>query len=120
ETIFTTPKTINVTKPSEEIKFREIKLEDLIKLVLNVNVDFKDPDSPEDDPIIVVDDSKEDEDEDKNEEIHSTINTKTKDISASTPPSLSSLPTELKKLPSEFNELTNEVKALNSPQSLMN
>nr|GFC08643.1 hypothetical protein [Tanacetum cinerariifolium] len=28
ETIFTTPKTINVTKPSEEIKFREIKLED--------------------------------------------------------------------------------------------
>ncbi|GKB02832.1 hypothetical protein Tco_0830921, partial [Tanacetum coccineum] len=57
------------------------------KLVPNVKVDFKDLDSPEDDPIIVVDDSKEDEEEDKNEEIHSTTNDETKDISAFTPPS---------------------------------
>nr|GEU62219.1 hypothetical protein [Tanacetum cinerariifolium] len=86
ETILTTPKTgtSNAAKPSEKIKFMEIKLEDLVKLVPNVKADFKDMDSLEDDPIIVVDDSEED---DKNEEIHSTANDETKDISASTPPS---------------------------------
>nr|GEU82782.1 hypothetical protein [Tanacetum cinerariifolium] len=87
ETVLTTPEIINVTQPSEEIKFGEIKLEDLVILVPNVNADFKDMDSPEDDPIIMVDDSEEDEEEDKNDEIHSTINDETKDISSSTPPS---------------------------------
>ncbi|GJY83106.1 hypothetical protein Tco_0496482 [Tanacetum coccineum] len=74
ETILTTPKTgtKNAAKPSEEINFEEIKLEDLAKLVPNVKADFKDLDSPEDDPIIVVDDSEEDEEENKNKEIHST------------------------------------------------
>ncbi|GJX37473.1 hypothetical protein Tco_0250776 [Tanacetum coccineum] len=131
ETILTTPKTgtQNAEKPSEEIK-----LEDLAKLVPNVKDDFKDLDSPEDDPIIVVDDSEEDEEENKNEEIHSTINDKTEDSSASIPPSPKklrrqkpkqnlldrklniplpiSLPTKLKELPSKFNEVTDEVKAL--------
>nr|GEU59824.1 hypothetical protein [Tanacetum cinerariifolium] len=55
----------NSAKTSEEIKFGAIKLEDLAKLVPNVKVDFKDPNTIEDDPIIVVDDSEEDE-EDKN------------------------------------------------------
>ncbi|GKE55729.1 hypothetical protein Tco_1494914 [Tanacetum coccineum] len=111
ETILTTPEigTRNAAKPSEEIKFGEIMLEDLAKLVPNVKANFKDLDLLEDDPIIVVDDSEEDE-EDKNGKIHSTTNDKTEDISASTPPSLNSLSTELKELPSKFNELTDEVK----------
>ncbi|GKA45947.1 hypothetical protein Tco_0738743, partial [Tanacetum coccineum] len=87
ETVLTTPKTgtSNVAKPSEEIKFGEIKLEDLAKLVPNVKADFKDLDSLEDDLIIVVDESEGVEEEDKNEEIHSTTNDETKDNSASTP-----------------------------------
>nr|GEV85784.1 hypothetical protein [Tanacetum cinerariifolium] len=59
---------------------------DLAKLVLKVKADFKDLDSLEDDPIIVVDDSEEGEEENKNEEIHSVVNDKTKDILASIPP----------------------------------
>nr|GEW75179.1 reverse transcriptase [Tanacetum cinerariifolium] len=114
KTILTTPKTrtSNVAKPSKEINFGEIKLEDLAKLVLNVKAVFKDLDSPEDDPIIMVDDSEEDEDEDKNEEIHSTTNDETGDISTSTPPFPSLLPTKLKEPPLMFNKLTNEVKEL--------
>nr|GEX74710.1 hypothetical protein [Tanacetum cinerariifolium] len=45
-----------------------IKSQDLAKLVLNVKPSFKDLDSPKDDPVIVVDDSDEDEDE-----VHTTI-----------------------------------------------
>nr|GEW46259.1 hypothetical protein [Tanacetum cinerariifolium] len=107
KTILATPKTgtKNAAKSSKEIKFREIKLEDLAKLVPNVKADFKDLDSPEDDPIIVVDDSKEDEEEDKNEEIHLTTNDKTKDISASIPPSPRS---------TQIQELTNHVLLLQS------
>ncbi|GJT26188.1 hypothetical protein Tco_0906463 [Tanacetum coccineum] len=86
------------------VQFGAIKLEDLAKLVPNVKVDFKDLDSPEDDPIIMVNDSEEDE-EDKNEEIHSTTNDKTEDISASTPPSLRSI---------QLQELKNQVILLQS------
>nr|GEX11252.1 hypothetical protein [Tanacetum cinerariifolium] len=78
--------TSNAVKTSEEIKFGAIKLDNLAKHVPNVKVDFKDLNSLEDDPIIVVDDSKEDE-EDKNAEIHSTTNDETEEMSASTPPS---------------------------------
>nr|GEU91639.1 reverse transcriptase domain-containing protein [Tanacetum cinerariifolium] len=115
ETVLTSPEigTSNAEKPSEEINFKEIKLEDLAKLVSNVKADFKDMDSPEYDHIIVVDDSEEDEKEDKNKEIYSTTNDATKDILASTPLSpRNSLPTELKELPSKFKELIDEVKAL--------
>ncbi|GKG10507.1 hypothetical protein Tco_0341907, partial [Tanacetum coccineum] len=38
-------------------------MEDLAKLVSHVQPRFKDLDSPEDDPVIVVDDSDEDEDD---------------------------------------------------------
>ncbi|GKC40618.1 hypothetical protein Tco_1053002 [Tanacetum coccineum] len=64
---------------------KEIKLEDLSKLVQDVGTDFIDLDSPEDDkPIIVQDES--------DEEVHTTkVQTKepkeTKDASASHPPS---------------------------------
>nr|GEZ62691.1 hypothetical protein [Tanacetum cinerariifolium] len=43
----------------EEESSKTIKLEDLAKLVSNVQTSFKDLDSPEDDPLIVVDDSDE-------------------------------------------------------------
>ncbi|GJW22130.1 hypothetical protein Tco_0032752 [Tanacetum coccineum] len=49
-----------------------IKLEDLAKLVSHVQSSFKDLDSPEEDHVIVVDDSDEDEDD----EVHATENHK--------------------------------------------
>nr|GEZ28700.1 hypothetical protein [Tanacetum cinerariifolium] len=63
-----------------------------------------------DDPIIVVDDSDEDEEADK---VHATTNAETEDTSVpkSSSPS-GSLPIELKKLPSKFNELAGEIKCL--------
>ncbi|GJW87170.1 hypothetical protein Tco_0162510 [Tanacetum coccineum] len=45
-----------------------IKLEDLIKLVSQIQPSFKDPDSPEDDPVIIVDESDEDEPNDETED----------------------------------------------------
>ncbi|GKF05626.1 hypothetical protein Tco_0036294 [Tanacetum coccineum] len=87
-------------------------------------------DSPEDDPIIVVDDSDEDEEVDKYG-LYATSNIETKDASvpkSSSPRSSQiqeltnqilsthdfscSLLTELKDLSSKFNELTEEVKGL--------
>nr|GEU36821.1 hypothetical protein [Tanacetum cinerariifolium] len=114
ETVLTTLETgtNNAPKPIEEIKYREIKLEDLAKLVPNVKANSKDLDFLEYNHIIMVDDSEEDEEEDKNKEFHSTINEETKDISASTPSFPSSLPTELKELPSKFKEIIDEVKLL--------
>ncbi|GKD28904.1 hypothetical protein Tco_1239682 [Tanacetum coccineum] len=55
---------------------RTIKLEDLAKLVSSVQLSSKDLDSTEDDPIILVDDSDEDEEVD---EVHATTNAETKD-----------------------------------------
>nr|GEU57630.1 hypothetical protein [Tanacetum cinerariifolium] len=60
----------------EDEATRTIKLEDLVKLVSSVQPSFKDLDSPKDDPIIVVDDSDEDEEAEK---VHATTNVKTKD-----------------------------------------
>ncbi|GJU89711.1 hypothetical protein Tco_1302134 [Tanacetum coccineum] len=62
----------------EDEASRTIKLEDLEKLVSSIQPSFKDPDSPKDDPIIVVDDS--DEDEEANE-VHATTNIETEDTS---------------------------------------
>ncbi|GKC31907.1 hypothetical protein Tco_1039201 [Tanacetum coccineum] len=84
-----------------------IKLEDLAKVVPNLQPNFKDLDSPEDDPIIMVDDS----DEDEEDEEHTT-NVETEDTSVPKSSSPSSLLTKLKDLPSKFNELTKEVKGL--------
>ncbi|GJR13976.1 hypothetical protein Tco_0796628 [Tanacetum coccineum] len=80
---------------------QDIKLEDLSKLVPTVVADFMDLNSPEDDLIIIVDESKGEEEE----EIHATKHTKTD-------PSPSLLPTKLKELSSKFNYLTEEVKGL--------
>ncbi|GJT12525.1 hypothetical protein Tco_0859567 [Tanacetum coccineum] len=116
----------------EEESSRTIKLEDLAKLVLNVQTSFKDLDSPKDDHVIVVDNI----DEDEEDEVHTTTNDETEDTSApkflifqlnellvkslqtkfskilSAYDFSSSLPTELKDISSKFNELTEEVKGL--------
>ncbi|GJY78323.1 hypothetical protein Tco_0484124 [Tanacetum coccineum] len=65
-------------------------------------------DSPEDDPVIIVNDS----DEDEEDEVHTTTNDEIKDTSVPKSSSPRSLPTELKDLPSKFDELTKEVKGL--------
>ncbi|GJW34373.1 hypothetical protein Tco_0054405 [Tanacetum coccineum] len=85
----------------EEEASSTIKLEDLVKLVSNMQPSFKDLDSPKDDPVIVVDDS----DEDEEDEVHTTKNTETKDTSvlkSSSPRS------------SQIQELTNKVLILQS------
>ncbi|GJZ69698.1 reverse transcriptase domain-containing protein [Tanacetum coccineum] len=87
----------------EEEESRTIKLEDLEKLVLNVRPSFKYLDSPEDDPIIVVDDSNEDDEAGK-DGVHTTTNAKTEDVSV---PKSSSPRTKLKLKPNmgKLNEL---------------
>ncbi|GJW70652.1 hypothetical protein Tco_0127569 [Tanacetum coccineum] len=83
ETVLTQPTTgkgaRSIARQVEEDEAsRTIKLEDLAKLVSSVQPSFKDLDSPEDDPIIVVDDSDEDEEVD---EVHATTNVETGDTS---------------------------------------
>ncbi|GJZ52569.1 retrovirus-related pol polyprotein from transposon TNT 1-94 [Tanacetum coccineum] len=83
ETILTQPITGKgasfIARQVEEDKaLRTIKLEDLAKLVSSVQPSFKDLDSPEDDPIIVVDDRDQDEEAD---EVHATTNVETEDTS---------------------------------------
>ncbi|GJW12983.1 hypothetical protein Tco_0017116 [Tanacetum coccineum] len=131
ETVLTQPITgkgaNSVASQIEEDTTSKIKLEDLAKLVSHVQPSFKDPDSPKDVPVIVVDDSDEDEDD----EVHATKNVETKDTLVpkfsspmssqiqdltnqilSTHDFSSSLPTELKDLLFKFNDLTEEVKGL--------
>ncbi|GKD21135.1 hypothetical protein Tco_1222838 [Tanacetum coccineum] len=78
-----------------------IKLEDLAKLVSHVQPSFKDLDSPEDDPVIVVDDSDEDEDD----EVHATENVETEDTS---------VPKSSSPRSSQIHGLTNQVLILQS------
>ncbi|GJU02215.1 hypothetical protein Tco_1112553 [Tanacetum coccineum] len=85
----------------EEETSNTIKLEDLAKLVSNVQPRFKDLDSPKDDYVIVVDDS----DEDEEDEVHTTTNAETKDTSVSKFSSPRS---------SQIQELTNQVLILQS------
>nr|GEU66174.1 hypothetical protein [Tanacetum cinerariifolium] len=68
ETVLTQPLTRKrassiARQVEEEEAFRKIKLEDLAKLVLNMQRSFKDLDSPEDNLVIVVDDSDDDEED---------------------------------------------------------
>ncbi|GJX92350.1 hypothetical protein Tco_0345676 [Tanacetum coccineum] len=121
ETVLTQPITekgaSSVASQIEEETSSTIKLEDLAKLVSHVKPSFKNLDSPKDNPVIVVNDSDEDEDD----EVHATENlkeilvkslkTKFSNILSAHDVS-SSLPTELKDLPSKFNDLTEEVKGL--------
>ncbi|GKC30700.1 hypothetical protein Tco_1037994, partial [Tanacetum coccineum] len=70
------------------------------KLVSNVQPSFKDLDSPEDDPVIIVDDSKKDEELEK-DEVHPTPNAETED---------SSVPKSSSSRSSQIQELTNQFK----------
>ncbi|GJW45764.1 hypothetical protein Tco_0077410 [Tanacetum coccineum] len=84
---------INIAKQIKEVEASStIKLEDLAKLVQSVQPSFKDLDSPEDDHIIVVDDSDKDEEVDK-DGLHVTSNIETEDDSV---PKSSSPRTKLK------------------------
>nr|GEZ35447.1 hypothetical protein [Tanacetum cinerariifolium] len=123
ETVLTQPITRKGPKSiARQVKEEEassaIKLEDIVNAVSHVQPSFEDLDSPEDDIVIVVDDS----DEDKEDEIHPTPNAETKDTSVHKSSSPSSLPTELKDLLSKFNDLTEEAKpkTLNDLPSLPN
>ncbi|GJU64212.1 hypothetical protein Tco_1246047 [Tanacetum coccineum] len=112
ETILTQPiprkGTSSIARQVEEDEAsRTIRLEDLAKLVSNVQPSFKDLDSPEDDPIIVVDDSDEDEEANK---VHTTTNVETRD--ALVPKSSSLRSSQIQELTNHFNELTEEVKGL--------
>ncbi|GJS33360.1 hypothetical protein Tco_0531742 [Tanacetum coccineum] len=115
---------------------KKIKLEDLSKFLKDTRSSFFTPDSPHDDPIIVTDES-EDEEAEK-EDTHDTSHDVPKDISVrpsypdinhlidllgtSLKPKLSKrlashnfasrLPTKLKELPSKFTELSREIKEL--------
>nr|GEU34110.1 hypothetical protein [Tanacetum cinerariifolium] len=79
----------------EEEAFRTIKLEDLAKLVSNVQPSFKDLDSPEDYPVIIIEESCKEENK-----IHATENVETEDTSV---PKSSSPKSSL------IQELTNQV-----------
>ncbi|GJY53606.1 hypothetical protein Tco_0445270 [Tanacetum coccineum] len=76
----------NVESSSGEIS-KKIKLEDLSKLVQDVKTVFIDLDSLEDEPIIVTNESEEEEETEKYEDTHATSHDETKDSSAPHPPS---------------------------------
>nr|GFA39298.1 hypothetical protein [Tanacetum cinerariifolium] len=96
KTIHTQPTTRKRTsfiarQVEEEESSRTIKLEDLAKLVSNVQTSFKDLDSPEDDHVIFVNDS----DEDEEDEVHTTTNAETKDTLWELPAEFLSLPVQV-------------------------
>nr|GEV02656.1 hypothetical protein [Tanacetum cinerariifolium]GEW20280.1 hypothetical protein [Tanacetum cinerariifolium] len=98
----------NIAKQIEEVEASSIiKLEDLAKLVQNVQPSFKDLDSPEDDPVIDVDDSDEDEEADK-DRLHATSNIETEDAL---------VPKSSSPMSSQIQELTNRILIL-QPQKL--
>ncbi|GJX19566.1 hypothetical protein Tco_0222243 [Tanacetum coccineum] len=110
----------SVARKIKEETSSSIKLEDLAKLVSHVQPSFKDLDSPEDDPVIVVDDTIKMKSippaqpsfpnvEQLNELLVKSLKIEFSNI-LSVHDFSSSLPTELKDLPSKFNKLTKEVK----------
>ncbi|GKA00191.1 hypothetical protein Tco_0672741 [Tanacetum coccineum] len=90
-------------KVEEEEASSTIKLEDLAKLVSNVQPCFKDLDSPKYDPVIIIEESDE-----ENDEIHATENVETKD---------SSVPKSSSPKSSLIQELTNQVLILQSQKN---
>nr|GEZ86861.1 hypothetical protein [Tanacetum cinerariifolium] len=68
----------SVARQNKEETFNSIKLEDHAKLVSHVQPSFKDLDSHEDNPVIVVDDT----DEDEEDKIHAATNDETEDTLA--------------------------------------
>nr|GEZ35548.1 hypothetical protein [Tanacetum cinerariifolium]GEZ35901.1 hypothetical protein [Tanacetum cinerariifolium] len=106
ETVIAQPRTgKRVSSVARQIEEEEasstIKLKDLAKIVLNVQPSFKDLDSPKDDPVIVVDDS----DEDEEDEVHATTNVETEDTS---------VPKSSSPISFQIQELINQVLILQS------
>ncbi|GJX76526.1 hypothetical protein Tco_0323337 [Tanacetum coccineum] len=105
ETILTQPITRkganSVASQIKEETSSTIKLEDHAKLVSCVHPSFKDLDSPEDDPVIVMNDSNEDEDY----EVYAAKNVETKDTL---------VPKSSSPRSSQVQELTNQVLILQS------
>ncbi|GKB50125.1 hypothetical protein Tco_0900878 [Tanacetum coccineum] len=119
----------NKESRSDDIS-RKIKLEDLSDLMKDTRYAFFTPDSLNDEPIIVTDESEEDEAE-KHKEAHDASHNEPEDTLASHPPSpklvqlqelkdqlsnllashdfASSIPSELKELPSEITTLSGEI-----------
>ncbi|GKB59365.1 hypothetical protein Tco_0915551 [Tanacetum coccineum] len=95
---------------------KEIKLEDLSNLVQNVKADFMDLDLPEDEPIIVVDESEEEEEANKTKYIHATFHTETEDTSVPTPPSPRKLELEKNKAEAEVALLSTQLSFSNVAQ----
>ncbi|GKE07959.1 hypothetical protein Tco_1411510 [Tanacetum coccineum] len=111
---------------NKEEASRTIKLEDLAKMVSNVQPSFKDLDSPEDDRVIIVESDAEEDDgihtetEDTSvlninwswKRIKLQLKLKLPSLKFNPPFLISSLPTELNNLPLKFNKRTEEVKEL--------
>ncbi|GJS86233.1 hypothetical protein Tco_0752774 [Tanacetum coccineum] len=126
ETVLTQPMTgkraSSIAKQVEEKEASStIKLEDLAKLVSNVQPSFKDLDSPEDDPVIVVDDSNEDEEDEvlilQFQKHKLELEKHKAEAEAALLKAQPSFPNvghlnKLLDLPSKFNKLTEEVKRL--------
>ncbi|GJU35739.1 hypothetical protein Tco_1184093 [Tanacetum coccineum] len=115
---------------------KKIKLDDLSDLLKDTRSAFFTPDSLQDEPIIVSDESEEEEEVSKDKDTHASSHDVPEDTSIPHPPSLklaqiqelmdhpelsklfashnfaSCLPTELKELPSKFTELSEEIKEL--------
>ncbi|GJW13640.1 hypothetical protein Tco_0017773 [Tanacetum coccineum] len=92
---------------------KEIKLEveDLSKLVQNVEMDFMDLDSPEDDAPIIIQDEDDEEVHAKKDDVEKSLQPKLSKLLSSHDFS-NSLPTKLKELPSKFTDLPREIKEL--------
>ncbi|GJR77482.1 hypothetical protein Tco_0089847 [Tanacetum coccineum] len=99
---------------------KEIKLEDLSKLILNVEVDFMNIDSPEDDTPIII--QYEDEEQVNVEKVQGGEQKETQDALASQPPSPKSELKDLKKgvykmeieLPGDLKDIPTKLEKFNS------
>ncbi|GKE20121.1 hypothetical protein Tco_1431633, partial [Tanacetum coccineum] len=97
---------------------KEIKLEDLSKLVQKVEIDFMDLDSPKDDAPIIIQDEDDEEVHAKKDDVEKLTELLVKSLQPELSNLLSShdfsnsLPTKLKELPSKFTDLPREIKEL--------
>ncbi|GKG09395.1 hypothetical protein Tco_0338141, partial [Tanacetum coccineum] len=88
--------------------------EDLSDLLKDTRSAFFTPDSPQDEPIIVIDESEEEEEVSKDKDTHASSHDVPKDTSIPHPPSLKSAQIQklMAQLPSKFTELSKEIKEL--------
>ncbi|GJT02599.1 hypothetical protein Tco_0823768 [Tanacetum coccineum] len=103
----TTHTGLGINEESNSAKIsKTIKLEDLSKMMKDVQTDFMDLDSPEDEPIFVQDENEEEEEADKDEDTHATSHEETEDPSVPYPPSPKTLEQQKAKAEAEVALLT--------------